>query len=184
VQVLAFFTNDGVPQGGLTPTIRIRDVDDNSLVVTDAAASEVGDGWYKYDFVAYDAAKEYAIRFDGGAALADSDRYTSGTNDSFVDDIVDGVWDEPASNHLISGSMGNASNEMNNDIKRTLGLLHENIYIDQPVYDDNGNMISARVRTYDDKTNVGTSTGVIETYLITADGTECGQFHYWKQVVV
>jgi len=94
VQVLAFFTNDGVPQPGLTPTVRIRDISDNSLVVTDQAASEVGDGWYKYDFVAYDSAEEYAIRFDGGAALADSDRYTSGTNDSFVDDIADGVWSE------------------------------------------------------------------------------------------
>lgn len=97
MQVLAFFTNDGVPQPGLTPIVRIRDISDNSLVVTDLAASEVGDGWYKYDFAAYDSAKEYAIRFDGGAALADSDRYTSGTNDSFIDDITDGVWSEDLS---------------------------------------------------------------------------------------
>jgi hypothetical protein len=70
------------------------------------------------------------------------------------------------------------------NVLKTLGLVHHNMYIDEPVYDDNGNMISARVRLYDDKVNVGTNTGVIETYLITADGTECGQFSYWKQVVV
>lgn len=97
MQILAFFTNDGVPQPGLTPLVRIRDIADNSLVVSDLAASEVGDGWYKYNFVSYDSSKEYAIRFDGGASLVDTDRYTSGTNDSFVDDIVNGVWSEDLS---------------------------------------------------------------------------------------
>jgi len=44
-------------------------------------------------------------------------------------------------------------------------------------------MISARVRIYSDAASVGTSNNVIETYRITADGTECGQFTFWKQVV-
>jgi len=67
---------------------------------------------------------------------------------------------------------------------RTLGLVHHNIHIDNAVYDDSGNMISGRVRIYDSPSNVGTNTGVIETYLITADGTECGQFSYWQQVSI
>ena len=67
--------------------------------------------------------------------------------------------------------------------RRTLGLIHHNFYIDQPIYDDFGNMISARVRIYDDAANVGTSAGVIETYMLTSDAKECGQFNYWKQVV-
>ena len=45
-------------------------------------------------------------------------------------------------------------------------------------------MISARVRIYSDAASVGTSNNVIETYRITADGTECGQFSFWKQVVI
>ncbi len=67
-------------------------------------------------------------------------------------------------------------------VRRTLGLTHHNMYIDNPVYDETGNMISARVRIYSDSASVGTVNNVIETYLITADGTECGQFNYWSQV--
>jgi YD repeat-containing protein len=68
-------------------------------------------------------------------------------------------------------------------VRRTLGLVHHNMYIDDPTYDEYGNMIGARVRIYDDSVNVGTSTGVIETYKIEADSEACGQFTYWKQVV-
>ena len=70
------------------------------------------------------------------------------------------------------------------DVRKTLGLVHHNMYIDEPVYDEVGNMISARVRIYSDATSVGTDSNVIETYLITADGTQCGQFNYWQQVVM
>lgn len=65
---------------------------------------------------------------------------------------------------------------------RTLGLSHHNVHIDSTVFDENGNMISARVRIYSDSISVGTDTNVIETYLITADGTECGKFNFWNQI--
>jgi len=68
-------------------------------------------------------------------------------------------------------------------VEKTLGLSKHNMYIDNPTYDESGNMIAARVRTYSDKASVGTANNVIETYRIEADGTECGQFTYWKQVV-
>jgi hypothetical protein len=68
-------------------------------------------------------------------------------------------------------------------VEKALGLSRHNMYIDDPTYDEHGNMISARVRTYSDAASVGTSSNVIETYRIEADGTECGQFTYWKQVV-
>jgi len=67
-------------------------------------------------------------------------------------------------------------------VRKTLGLVHHNMYIDEAVYDEVGNMISARVRIYSDAASVGTNSNVIETYLITADGTACGQFNYWEQV--
>ena len=66
---------------------------------------------------------------------------------------------------------------------KTLGLVHHNVFIDQPVYDEFGNMISARVRIYSDSASVGTNSNVIETYRLESDGTECGQFTYWKQIV-
>jgi len=76
---------------------------------------------------------------------------------------------------------GDISDVYDNVIK-TLGLVHHNFYIDQTAYDEHGNMTSGRVRIYSDAASVGSDLNVIETYLITADGTECGQFNYWAQV--
>ena len=70
------------------------------------------------------------------------------------------------------------------NVRKVLGLVHHNIYIDNTVFDENNNMISARVRIYSDAASVGTNSNVIETYLITADGTECGRFNYWQQVTL
>ena len=68
-------------------------------------------------------------------------------------------------------------------VRRTLGLVHHNMYIDDATYDEYGNMIGARVRIYDNASNVGTNAGVVETYRIEADSEACGQFTYWKQMV-
>jgi hypothetical protein len=62
--------------------------------------------------------------------------------------------------------------------------MHENIFIDQPGYDINANLISARVRIYSDSASVGTANNIIGTYQITSDGTGRGQFANWKQVKV
>jgi len=67
---------------------------------------------------------------------------------------------------------------------RTLGLTHENFYIDNASYGEHGSLTSARVRIYDSAINVGTNTGVIQSYLITADETECGKFSFWSQVKI
>jgi len=47
MNILSYFSLYGTPSTGLSPTIRIRDISDNSLVVTDAAMAEVGDGFYR-----------------------------------------------------------------------------------------------------------------------------------------
>jgi hypothetical protein len=70
------------------------------------------------------------------------------------------------------------------DVVKTLGLTHHNMYIDNTTFDEHGNMVAGRVRIYSDPASVGTDSDVIETYLITADGTQCGQFSYWQQVTV
>jgi len=70
------------------------------------------------------------------------------------------------------------------NVQKSLGLAHHNVYIDNPLYDDYGNMTSARVRIYSDAASVGSDLNVIETYLIASDGTECGQFSYWSQVTI
>lgn len=85
--ITAYFTEAGTPKTGLTPTIRIRDVSDNSLKVTDASMTEIGDGWYKYTFTSFVIGTEYVIRCDGGATLTDPDRYVWGSSSCDVEVI-------------------------------------------------------------------------------------------------
>jgi hypothetical protein len=74
--------------------------------------------------------------------------------------------------------------EIDTNLKRALGLLHENIFIDQPTYDTNNNLVSARVRIYSNPFDVGTAISVIGTYTITAVGDGAGKFTTWQQVKV
>lgn len=77
----ANFTNDGAPRIGISPapTITILKLSDNSEVVSDVNMTEVGRGWYKYDFTSkYTAGEEYAATANAGAAIADIERYAYG----------------------------------------------------------------------------------------------------------
>ena len=163
--ILAPFTNDGLPATGLSPTIRIRELPSKNLVVTDAAMEEVGDGSYSYDFSGYDSLKSYSIRCDGGNTLVNADRYVFAGNESYVDDI-DKVITE------------------NERLKRISGLMHENIHIDMPNYDSDGNMTQARVRIYSDAVSVGTDENIIGEYEIAADTFAPGKFTTWKQIKI
>lgn len=78
--ITVFLTNEGSPATGLSPTVRIRKVSDGTLVVTDGAMTELGDGFYKYAFTSYDAGTDYVIRIDGTATLSAGDRYHAATN--------------------------------------------------------------------------------------------------------
>ena len=94
----AYFTYDGEPKTGLSCTVRIRDLSDNSLVITDANMTGVGDGWYKYSFTSYDSTKDYVARAYGGTGTQPAgEKYapitfpTSGLNNISVDDILNGI---------------------------------------------------------------------------------------------
>jgi len=106
MNIIAFFSDDGAPKAGLVPTLRIRLVSDGTLTITDDAMSEVGDGWYKYDFTAYTGSVDYAIRCDGGVTLTNVDRYMFAGNENYVDDI----WGAALTDHTVSGSIGAAMN--------------------------------------------------------------------------
>ena len=191
MNVLAFFTNSGVPATGLSPTIRIIDIADSTAVISDEAMIEIGDGFYKYDFVAYDWTKDYAVRCDGGAALAPTDRYSYGNNDSFAEDVADAVWDEQISQHQLVGSFGETMVAILTDlvtidgkIDIIKGLTHENVYIDQTVYDTDNNLIEARYRIYSDAASVGTNNNIIGEYQITSDTEGPCKFRTWQQIKV
>jgi hypothetical protein len=74
-------------------------------------------------------------------------------------------------------------NDVETKIDRVLGLLHENIYIDNTEYDIYDNLISARVRLYSVSSSVGTANDILATYQITSSANEAvGKFTTWEQV--
>ena len=82
------FQSGSTTASGLSPTIRIRDVSDG-LVTASGIMTELGDGFYTYDFVVYDITREYAILCDA-VTLSDFDRYKSLTTGEYGD-IIDGI---------------------------------------------------------------------------------------------
>lgn len=63
-------------------------------------------------------------------------------------------------------------------IDRILGLVHQNIVIDETRFDSFGNMRSARLRIFRE----ASKTNVIATYRITAKPNGPGRFTTWEQV--
>jgi len=81
MNIVTFFSNEGVPQEGLSPTIRILKID-GTVIINDQAMSETGSGFYYYNFTGYDENEDYCIRADGTATLGDTDRYVYSTNET------------------------------------------------------------------------------------------------------
>ena len=53
-------------------------------------------------------------------------------------------------------------------VERILGLTQENFYVDNTIYDTEGNMTSSRIRIYDDSVSVGGSSNIMATYAVSA----------------
>ena len=119
--ITTFFTNGGTPALGLSPTIRIWEIDPggDTLVVTDAAMSETGDGIYKYVFAGYDPTLDYTIRADGGATLPIGERYQSGANEHDAQE----VWGAQTTDHNDAGSFGEAVNDININVNAAIAVL-------------------------------------------------------------
>lgn len=73
--ITAAYTNNGVPATGLSATVRVWELTGDTLVVTDAAMTEVAGGVYKYNFSTATPGTTYAVRCDGSATLTGYDRY-------------------------------------------------------------------------------------------------------------
>ena len=88
----AFFTNNGVPATGLTPTIKFKDVNsgtDITATITGGVTTltEVGDGFYQYTLNNYTGSQSYAVVVDGGIALQGRERYYVSANENYLEDI-------------------------------------------------------------------------------------------------
>lgn len=75
------------------------------------------------------------------------------------------------------------------DIKRILGLSHENIFIDKTIFDANSQLLSARVRLFDSKENCDLATvdgnetaGLLSEYTTETSWLAVNKFAYFKQV--
>jgi hypothetical protein len=70
---LLFFSNAGAPAAGLTPSIiTYKKVADGSDLANPPAVIELGGGFYKFSA---SPVENLAVAIDGGAGLADDDRY-------------------------------------------------------------------------------------------------------------
>lgn len=148
--ISSYFEDNTGPITGLSPTVRVWEVSSagSSLIIgspcgtglsTDGAMSEVEncgspattqDGFYQFVFntgLGYDPSKEYLVRVDGGPALATRIRYQTGEITSLnVENISDGVWDEPRADHLDVGSTG----EVVSLIKADTADIIDKLYLD------------------------------------------------------
>ena len=142
------------PVSDLTPIISIWEVDTNDKVVDSDSMNVIPNtGFYKYDFSSFDRSNHYLVLIDGGLTV--DERYRDGA-------LTEG------SIHATVTTIETISNNLIELVKRTLGLIHENHYTDQYVYDENNLVTSCRFRIYSDSVSVGSNDNVIATYIMEA----------------
>jgi len=164
----SFFARNGIAATGLTPVISIWSVAGNTRtpVVTSQSTTELGDGFYSYDFATFDSSIDYIVSVDAGPTMTTSGRYNIASitpalskavtvEQTVIDQIVDGVWDAVATDYTISGTTG----EMLNHIKAdTTSIAVDIIGIKQLLtvlkkYENNRTKIDTTAKTltvYDD----------------------------------
>jgi hypothetical protein len=140
---------------GLSVAYQIRDLND-SLILSGVMSESSNNSGHYYDSTSVSSAGIYVIVY-----------------------IPPGY---PIVTESIICSAGADLSEIQSDLKRLLGLSHENVYYDQPSYDANNNLISLRMRTYSVAGSVGTGNDVLATYLVTSTGDGAGKFTVWQQV--
>jgi len=165
---------------GLSVTIDIIDLSNDSVVVNDAAMSEIGTrGVYKYNFSSYDEDKNYLYITDAGAAMGD-DQYQYSTNNKNLDKIkatIDAYLDMAIS--TINGQIVTLISDVN-DIEITLTSIETtvNTYLDQKISQTglgNGNTsVTYTVVDQDSNPLSGVEVDVRATNDITADVVASG----------
>jgi len=78
--LIAFYTDEGVPTTGLSPTISVWQTD-GTQVVNEASMTEIAGGFYFYDFSVEDVGVTYVFRTDSGGPLSNSDRFKAGSTE-------------------------------------------------------------------------------------------------------
>ncbi len=87
--IVASFTLNGAPATGLSPTAVIRDVDTGSVVVSGVSMTETGDGFYSYDFSAYNPLNDYTVVCDS-VTLSGAGRYSYASTGEY-NEVLDSI---------------------------------------------------------------------------------------------
>lgn len=174
-----YYTISGGPVGGLDLddllvtvfSVKKSDLAVSTVVLNAHPQAEVGNGMYVYkvqnvDFSLYDYVWTC---FYSGAIDVDSSYVYGGHGSIELVDLCTQNTDVAALDALIN---------------RVLGLVHENTYLDQCVYDVRGNMTSGRIRIYSVAGSVGTVNDVLATYTVTSTYAANGNLTSFKVVKV
>lgn len=81
--ITAYFSENGTPKTGLSPTLDIIDLSDGSLAVDDGAMTERASAFYTYNFAGYDAIKNYSVICDS-VTLTGPERYAIAGIESYL----------------------------------------------------------------------------------------------------
>jgi phospholipase/lecithinase/hemolysin len=163
--------NDGEGVTGLVNADFSKDLDKDGVATTETVTvTEQGDGYYYVTFTPEDAGTySYLIT---QATYQPEGWYNdilvrSYSNDDIKTDtttIISNVNTIDTNVDTINTKLDTIST----NILRLLGLSHENVYIDEQVYDANYSLTSARIRSYSVAGSVGTDNDVLATYTVTA----------------
>lgn len=94
--LIGYFCSEGTPKTGLSPVVKIRKIDTGDVVVNNQPMTEIGDGFYKYNFSLYVSGNQYVALGDGGTVLSEEDRYVQAEIDEVdfpqkIDEILDAL---------------------------------------------------------------------------------------------
>ena len=144
-----------------------------------------------------DATVSYRIFDTSGTVELVSSRsaiYNSVTQ-SYVDTLIPSTsWtSQEVGNYLVVWSVADTTDDFNSvytepleinidntDVQKILGLVHQNMLIDNTVFDVSGNLYQARVTLYRDSAK----TEVLARYQINAVTTGPGKFSTWEQIEI
>ena len=99
MKLITYFSSVGVPATGLSPVMDIWTYD-GTVVKSAQAMTEIGGGFYYYDFTTYNGGLDYVFRTDGGVSLSATDRYQSTSNE------LASVWQEKLNDHKSPSTTG------------------------------------------------------------------------------
>lgn len=93
MRLRAYFSENGIPKPGLYPRVTVYNLTDNSKDVDAQIMTEGGvDGFYYYDFTAFDATKRYDFLCDS-VTLVGNERYAIGSVETTTDQIIASISD-------------------------------------------------------------------------------------------